>query len=117
MSRAKNHFREYKILNVCDCSITSRKFKLLRVNAQKTRGKSGICERIKRMTGSTETLMTRSFVARELEVSECTVDNLAKSGRLPSIMTTSKRRVFRKADVEACKAGLRTARGEPVEAA
>jgi hypothetical protein len=59
------------------------------------------------MAESNETLMTRSFVARDLEVSECTVDNLAKSGRLPSIMTTSKRRVFRKADVDACKAELR----------
>ena len=49
-----------------------------------------------------EVLMTRSFVARSLEVSEGTVDNLARSGRLPSIMTTAKRRVFRKSDVEAC---------------
>jgi hypothetical protein len=69
------------------------------------------------MTESNETLMTRSFVARDLEVSECTVDNLAKSGRLPSIMTTAKRRVFRKSDVEACKASLKNARREPVEAA
>jgi excisionase family DNA binding protein len=66
---------------------------------------------------SSEILMTRSFVARTLEVSEGTVDNLARSGRLPSIMTTAKRRVFRKSDVEACKAGLRNARREPVEAA
>lgn len=53
--------------------------------------------------------LTRSFVARDLEVSECTVDNLAKSGRLPSIMTTAKRRVFRKSDVDACKAKLKCA--------
>ena len=64
-----------------------------------------------------EVLMTRSFVARTLEVSEGTVDNLARSGRLPSIMTTAKRRVFRKSDVDACKAKLRDARREPVEAA
>ncbi len=64
-----------------------------------------------------EVLMTRSFVARSLEVSEGTVDNLARSGRLPSIMTTAKRRVFRKSDVEACKAELRNRRREPVEAA
>jgi excisionase family DNA binding protein len=64
-----------------------------------------------------EVLMTRSFVARALEVSECTVDNLAKSGRLPAIMTTAKRRVFRKADVDAYKADLKNAGREPVEAA
>lgn len=64
-----------------------------------------------------EILMTRSFVARTLEVSEGTVDNLARSGRLLSIMTTAKRRVFRKADVDACKAELRNGRREPVEAA
>ena len=64
-----------------------------------------------------EILMTRSFVARDLGVSECTVDNLAKSGRLPAIMTTAKRRVFRKSDVDACKAKMRNGRREPVEAA
>lgn len=57
-----------------------------------------------------EVLMTRSFVARDLEVSECTVDNLAKSGRLPSMMTTAKRRVFRQSDVERYKAQLQQSR-------
>jgi hypothetical protein len=66
---------------------------------------------------NSEILMTRSFVARDVEVSEGTVDNLARSGRLPSIMTTAKRRVFRKVDVDACKAELRNGRREPVEAA
>ena len=53
-----------------------------------------------------EVLMTRSYVARDLQVSECTVDNLARSGRLPSMMTTAKRRVFRQSDVERLKAQL-----------
>ncbi len=64
-----------------------------------------------------EILMTRSFVARTLEVSEGTVDNLAKSGRLPAIMTTAKRRVFRKSDVDACKAELTKTRRETIVAA
>jgi len=53
-----------------------------------------------------EVLMTRSYVTRDLRVSECTVDNLARSGRLPSMMTTAKRRVFRQSDVERLKAQL-----------
>jgi predicted site-specific integrase-resolvase len=69
------------------------------------------------MTERNEILMTRSFVARALEVSECTVDNLARSGRLPSIKTTANRRVFRKADVDACAAILKSGRRDPVEAA
>ena len=56
-----------------------------------------------------EILMTTSFVARDVGVSEGTVDNLARSGRLPSIMITSKHRVFRKSDVDVCKAELRNA--------
>ena len=57
-----------------------------------------------------EVLMTRSFVARALQVSECTVDNLAQSGKLPSMMTTAKRRVFRQSDVERLKAQLEQTR-------
>jgi hypothetical protein len=70
------------------------------------------------MDEGNEILMTRSYVARDLEVSECTVDNLARSGRRRSIMTTAKRRVFRKADVDACKAQLRnTRRGDEQQSA
>jgi excisionase family DNA binding protein len=54
-----------------------------------------------------DVLMTRSFVARELKVSELTVDNLAKRGRLPAMMTTGKRRIFRQADVEKLKREMR----------
>ena len=57
-----------------------------------------------------EVLMTRSCVARAIGVSEGAVDNLAKSGRLPSMMTTAKRRVFRQSDVERYKAQLQQSR-------
>jgi hypothetical protein len=54
----------------------------------------------------TEILMTRSAVARELKASEAAIRNWALSGRLPSLLTTTNRRVFRKSDVEALKAEL-----------
>lgn len=62
------------------------------------------------MNQSEEVLMTRSFVARALEVSEPTVDNFAKSGRLPALMTTGNRRLFRQSDVEKLKGELKTRR-------
>ncbi len=50
-----------------------------------------------------EILMTRSAVARALEASEGSVDAWAKSGRLACIMTTTKRRLYRKVDVDLFK--------------
>jgi predicted site-specific integrase-resolvase len=50
--------------------------------------------------------MTRSAVARELEISESCVGIWAKHGKLPTVKTTSGKLLFRKTDIKKIKAEM-----------
>jgi predicted site-specific integrase-resolvase len=50
--------------------------------------------------------MTRSAVARELEISESCVGVWAKHGKLPVVKTTSGKLLFREADILKVKAQM-----------